>query len=45
MEKIKVFLGLSQLVFREGMHFILESEGDMEVAGEGRTADEVIFFL
>ncbi len=45
MEKIKVFLGLSQLVFREGMHFILESEDDMEVVGEGRTADEVIFFL
>ena len=45
MERIKVFLGDSQVVFREGIHFILESEMGIEVVGEGRTTDEVLDFL
>ncbi len=45
MERIRVFLSDSRVVFREGMHFILDTEEDMEVVGEGRTAEEVIAFL
>ncbi len=45
MEKIKVFLGDSRVVFREGMHFILDSEEDVEVVGEGRTDEEALAFL
>ena len=45
MKKIRVFLGDDNVVFREGMHFILESEEDMEVVGEGRTIKDVTAFL
>lgn len=45
LEKVKVFLVDNQTIFREGIHFILEGETDMEVVGEGRTADEVLAFL
>ncbi len=45
MERIKVFLDDSQVVFREGMHLVLESEEAMEVVGEGRTAEEALAFL
>ncbi len=31
--EIKVFLADSKVIFREGMHFILESEGDIRVIG------------
>jgi DNA-binding NarL/FixJ family response regulator len=34
MEKIKVILSHPQVIFREGIHFILSGEEDFEVAGE-----------
>ncbi len=34
MEKIKVFLSDPQVLFREGIHFILSGEDDFEVTGE-----------
>jgi DNA-binding NarL/FixJ family response regulator len=34
MEKIKVILSCPQVIFREGIHFILSGEEDFEVAGE-----------
>jgi len=34
MEKIKVFLSDNQVLFREGIHFILSGEEDFEVIGE-----------
>jgi DNA-binding NarL/FixJ family response regulator len=34
MEKIKVFLSNPQVLFREGIHFILSGEDDFEVTGE-----------
>jgi DNA-binding NarL/FixJ family response regulator len=34
MEKIKVFLSDPQVLFREGIHFILSGEEDFEVTGE-----------
>jgi DNA-binding NarL/FixJ family response regulator len=34
MEKIKVVLSCPQVIFREGIHFILSGEEDFEVAGE-----------
>jgi DNA-binding NarL/FixJ family response regulator len=34
MEKIKVVLSYQQVIFREGIHFILSGEEDFEVAGE-----------
>lgn len=45
MEKIRVFLGDSWVIFREGMHFILEEEDDVEVVGEGRTIEESLTIL
>lgn len=43
--KIKVFLADSQVLFREGMHFVLDCEEDVEVVGEGTSAEEVLAFL
>jgi DNA-binding NarL/FixJ family response regulator len=34
MEKIKVILACPQVIFREGIHFILSGEEDFEVSGE-----------
>jgi two-component system NarL family response regulator len=34
MEKIKVFLSDPQILFREGMHFVLSGEEEFEVTGE-----------
>lgn len=42
MDKIKVYLGDSQVIFREGMHAVLEMEPDLEIIGEGTTAEEAL---
>ncbi len=44
MEKIKVFLSDPQVLFREGIHFILSGEDDFEVTGE-TTGNEEAFTL
>ena len=44
MEKIKVFLSDPQVLFREGIHFILSGEEDFEVTGE-TTGNEEAFSL
>ena len=45
MKKIKVFLADSNVIFREGMHTVLECEEDIEVIGEGTSAEEALTFL
>jgi DNA-binding NarL/FixJ family response regulator len=40
MEKIKVFLSDPQVLFREGIHFILSGEDDFEVTGETTSNQE-----
>ena len=40
MEKIKVFLSDPQVLFREGIHFILSGEDDFEVTGETTNNEE-----
>jgi two-component system, NarL family, response regulator DevR len=42
MEKVKVFLSDPQVLFREGIHFILSGEDDFEVTGE-TTSNEDAF--
>jgi DNA-binding NarL/FixJ family response regulator len=42
MEKVKVFLSDPQILFREGIHFILSGEDDLEVIGE-TTSNEDAF--
>lgn len=44
MEKVKVFLSHPQILFREGIHFILSGEEDFEVTGE-TTGNEEAFAL
>ena len=44
MEKVKVFLSDPQVLFREGIHFILSGEDDFEVTGE-TTSNEESFAL
>jgi DNA-binding NarL/FixJ family response regulator len=44
MEKIKVFLSDPQILFREGIHFILSGEDDFEVTGE-TTSNQEAFTL
>ncbi len=44
MEKVKVFLSDSQVLFREGIHFILSGEDDFEVIGE-TTSNQEAFTL
>jgi DNA-binding NarL/FixJ family response regulator len=44
MEKVKVFLSDPQILFREGIHFILSGEDDFEVTGE-TTGNEEAFTL
>src|SRR4030042_991160 len=41
-EKIKVFLSDPQVLFREGIHFILSGEDDFEVTGETTSNDEAL---
>ncbi len=44
--KIRVFLADSQVLFREGMHFVLEGEEEgIQVVGEGTSAEEALAFL
>jgi DNA-binding NarL/FixJ family response regulator len=40
MEKVKVFLSDPQVLFREGIHFILSGEDDFDVTGETTSNDE-----
>ena len=40
MEKIRVFLSDLQVLFREGIHFILSGEDDFEVTGETTSNEE-----
>jgi DNA-binding NarL/FixJ family response regulator len=40
MEKIRVFLSDPQVLFREGIHFILSGEDDFEVTGETTSNEE-----
>jgi two-component system response regulator DevR len=44
MDKVKVFLSDPQILFREGIHFILSGEEDFEVTGE-TTSNEEAFTL
>lgn len=44
MEKVKVFLSDPQVLFREGIHFILSGEDDFEVTGE-TTSNQEAFTL
>jgi DNA-binding NarL/FixJ family response regulator len=44
MEKAKVFLSDPQILFREGIHFVLSGEDDFEVIGE-TTSNEEAFTL
>src|SRR3972149_8535986 len=44
MEKVKVFLSDPQILFREGIHFILSGEEDFEVTGE-TTSNQEAFSL
>ena len=45
MEKIKVFLADWQVLFREGIHFILSGEEDFEVIGESTSGEEALNFI
>jgi two-component system response regulator DevR len=45
MEKVKVFLSDPQVLFREGIHFILSGEEDFEVIGETTTNDEAFTLI
>jgi two-component system response regulator DevR len=45
MEKIKVFLADWQVLFREGIHFILSGEEDMEVIGEDTLNEQALAFI
>jgi len=43
MEKIRVFLVGSQVLYREGMRMALAKEGDIEVAGESDDGEEALY--
>lgn len=45
MEKIKVFLSDPQVIFREGMHFTLSAEEELEVTGETTNNEEALAFI
>jgi len=45
MEKISVFLAEWQVLFREGIHFILCGEEDIEVIGEATDNEEALNFI
>jgi DNA-binding NarL/FixJ family response regulator len=42
MEKVKVFISDPQVLFREGIHFILSGEDDFEVIGETTDNEEAL---
>jgi DNA-binding NarL/FixJ family response regulator len=42
MEKIKVILSCPQVIFREGIHFILSGEEDFDVVGETTANNDVL---
>ena len=45
MDRISVFLEDWQVLFREGMHFTLSGEEDIEVIGEGTDSEEALNFI
>jgi DNA-binding NarL/FixJ family response regulator len=45
MDKIKVFLSDPQILFREGIHFILSGEDDFEVIGETTSNQEALSLI
>jgi RNA polymerase sigma factor (sigma-70 family) len=45
MEKVKVFLSDPQILFREGIHFILSGEEDFEVTGETTSNEEAFTYI
>ena len=45
MEQIKVFLADWQVLFREGIHFVLSGEEDIEVIGEATDNEEALNFI
>ncbi|MEE9399491.1 MAG: response regulator transcription factor [Dehalococcoidales bacterium] len=45
MEKLRIFLADWQVLFREGIHFILSGEEDMEVVGEDTTNEQALAFI
>jgi len=45
MEKITVFLADWQVLFREGIHFTLSGEEDMEVIGETTDSEQALAFI
>jgi DNA-binding NarL/FixJ family response regulator len=45
MEKIRIFLSDPQVLFREGMHFTLSAEEDLEVTGETTNNEEALAFI
>ena len=45
MEKVKVFLSDPQVLFREGIHFILSGEDDFEVTGETTSNEEALTLI
>ena len=45
MEKFSVFLADWQVLFREGIHFTLSGEEDMEVIGEATESEQALTFI
>jgi DNA-binding NarL/FixJ family response regulator len=45
MDKVKVFLSDPQILFREGIHFILSGEEDFEVTGETTSNEEAFNYI
>lgn len=45
MAKINVFLADWQVIFREGVHFVLSGEDDIEVVGEATNNEEALDFI
>jgi DNA-binding NarL/FixJ family response regulator len=45
MKKIKIFLSDPQILFREGIHFILSGEDDFEVNGETTSNEEAFAYI
>ncbi len=45
MDKVSVFLADWQVLFREGIHFTLSGEEDIDVIGEATSNDEVYSFI
>lgn len=45
MEKVKIFLSDPQVLFREGIHFILSGEDDFDVIGETTSNEEAFIHI